>query len=91
MLPDKASKQPLEKKDYRATEIVRQPPIFEVIDSAELAARWSLPESWIRERTRCRAVDPIPHLKFGRYIRFRWGSSELTQWLERRAAGRKPS
>lgn len=25
---------------------------YEVIDATELAMRWSLPESWIREQTR---------------------------------------
>jgi hypothetical protein len=62
---------------------------IEIIDAEELAARLKLPKSWIMEGTRSRAVDPIPHLKFGRYVRFRWGSRELTQWLERRAGGRK--
>lgn len=62
---------------------------IEIIDAQELAARLKLPKSWILEGTRGRAVDPIPHLKFGRYVRFRWGSRELTQWLERRAGGRK--
>jgi hypothetical protein len=28
--------------------------------------------------------DPIPHLRLGRYIRFRWGSPELEAWLKRR-------
>ena len=63
---------------------------IEIIDADELAAKLKLPKSWILEGTRSRAVDPIPHLKFGRYVRFRWGSAELTEWLERRAGGRKP-
>jgi len=56
---------------------------YEVIDSAELAKRWSLPESWIREQTRSRASDPSPCLRFGKYVRFAWGSSGLTEWLAR--------
>jgi len=60
-------------------------PFYEIIDSKELARRWALPESWIRDQVRTRAVDKIPHLAFGRYRRFRWGSPELQQWLERRA------
>lgn len=59
-------------------------PPSEIIDSEELATRWKLPESWIREQTRSRALDPIPHLRFGRYVRFAWGSTELLKWLERR-------
>ena len=60
-------------------------PQFEIIDCPELAKRWSLPESWIREQVRSRAAaDPIPHVRFGKYVRFRWGSAELDAWMERR-------
>lgn len=53
---------------------------YEVIDSPELAKRWVLPESWIRDRVRSRAPDAIPHVKVGRYIRFEWGSPALESW-----------
>jgi hypothetical protein len=56
-----------------------------IIDAGELAAKLRLPKSWVMEQTRSRAVDPIPCLRFGRYVRFRWGSRELNGWLERRA------
>src|SRR5208283_3922909 len=49
---------------------------YEFIDSKELAARWALPESWVREQVRSRAADPLPHIRFGKYVRFRWGSPE---------------
>ena len=54
---------------------------IEIIDAEEMAARLKLPKSWILEGTRSRAIDPIPHLKFGRYVRFQWRSRELTQPL----------
>jgi hypothetical protein len=58
---------------------------YEVIDSKELATRWKLPESWIRDQVRSRAaLDPLPHIRFGKYVRFRWGSPELEGWAERR-------
>lgn len=57
---------------------------YEFIDSKELASRWNLPESWIREQVRTRSTDPIPHIRFGKYVRFRWGSPELEAWAERR-------
>ena len=57
---------------------------YEFIDSKELASRWALPESWIREQVRSRAADPLPHVRFGKYFRFRWGSHELEGWAERR-------
>ena len=58
-------------------------PQFELIDAPDLATRWHLPTSWIREQTRSRSVDPIPHLRLGRYVRFEWGSPELAAWLSR--------
>jgi hypothetical protein len=60
------------------------PQTFEFIDSKELALRWNLPESWVREQVRARSADPIPHMRFGKYVRFRWGSPELEAWAERR-------
>ena len=56
----------------------------EVIDTAELAKRWRLPESWIREQTRTRTGDPLPCVRFGRYVRFEWGSPKLVAWHDRR-------
>jgi hypothetical protein len=55
----------------------------ELIDSAELAARLRVPESWIRNRTRARTPkeERIPCLRLGRYVRFEWGSPRLRNWL----------
>lgn len=57
-------------------------PTLEIIDTPTLAARLSVPASWIASHTRARATDVIPHLRLGKYCRFRWGSEELTQWLQ---------
>lgn len=56
---------------------------IEIIDSKELASRWHLPESWVRDRVRTRSDDPLPHVKVGRYVRFEWGSPELVEWWAR--------
>ncbi len=56
---------------------------IEIIDSKELASRWRLPESWVRDRVRARSDDPLPHVKVGRYVRFEWGSPELVEWWAR--------
>ena len=57
----------------------------EVINSAQLAKRWGVSESWIRNQTRpSRTRDPIPFLRLAKKPHFRWGSSELDAWLERR-------
>lgn len=56
----------------------------EIIDSAELARRWNVPETWIREYTRCRTQNTIPHIRLGRYVRFAWDSPDLDHWLQQR-------
>lgn len=66
-----------------------QPPVLETITAEELAKRWSLPASWIREQTRSRASDPLPCIRFGKYVRFAWLSPELEQWLSRRRSNGK--
>jgi len=45
-------------------------PSYEVVDAIELAQRWRVPVSWIREQTRDRASDPLPCVRLGRYVRF---------------------
>jgi hypothetical protein len=82
MLPVNPSKERLEAERYVNASPVHQ--IYEVIDSAELAKRWNLPESWIREQTRHRAADPIPCVRAGRYVRFEWGSPKLLAWWAKR-------
>jgi hypothetical protein len=57
---------------------------YEFIDCKQLAVRWSVPETWVRERVRTSSDDPLPHVRFGKYVRFRWGSPELEDWAERR-------
>jgi len=63
-------------------------PTFELIDANELARRLSLPASWVRSHTRRRTTDEIPAARFGRYVRFRWGSPELERWIAAHEAGR---
>jgi hypothetical protein len=60
----------------------------ELIDSAELAERWRVPESWIRNRTRARTPkeERIPCVRLGRYVRFEWGSVPLSEWLAKKRA-----
>jgi hypothetical protein len=56
---------------------------IELIDAAELASRWRVPESWVRNHTRaCTPKDErIPCIRLGRYVRFEWGSPRLAEWL----------
>lgn len=53
---------------------------YEVVDAIELARRWRVPVSWIREQTRGRAADPLPCVRLGRYVRFEWRSPKLIEW-----------
>jgi hypothetical protein len=56
---------------------------YELIDGRELAARWKVTASWVRKQ--CAAPENcLPHLKLGRYVRFLWGSPDLSAWLARR-------
>jgi hypothetical protein len=59
---------------------------FELVDSAELANRWKVPESWIRNHTRARTPkeERIPCIRLGRYVRFEWGSPQLAEWLAKK-------
>jgi hypothetical protein len=63
---------------------IRENVAFEIIDSEELAKRWGVPETWVRDQVRRRALDPIPHVRLGKYIRFEWGSEPLNDWWARR-------
>jgi hypothetical protein len=66
-----------------------QESFFEVLTAEELAQRWRVPPSWVRDQCRSRCSDPIPHARLGRYVRFSWGSPELIQWWGRRQSSSK--
>ena len=57
----------------------------EILTPQQVAERLQLPESWVYEQTRNRAsvrgADPLPYMKVGRYLRFKW--SDVLAWLER--------
>jgi hypothetical protein len=64
-------------------------PFYEVLTAEELATRWRVPETWVREQTRSRCADPIPHIRLGRYVRFSWNSPELAAWWKRRQSSNR--
>jgi len=64
-------------------------PFFEVLTAEELASRWRVPETWVRDQTRSRCLDPIPHIRLGRYVRFSWNSPELAAWWKRRQSSNR--
>jgi len=60
------------------------PTRYEFIDCRELGRRLAVPISWVRDQTRSRSQDPLPHVNFGKYVRFLWGSPALELWIRRR-------
>ena len=57
------------------------------LDFRGLAAKLGTSEQWVRHNVRRTYTrDPIPHLRFGRMIRFVWDSPEMQEWIERRKA-----
>ena len=56
-----------------------------LLTPAELAARLSVPQSWVREKTRQRARvrdgDPLPVVRLGKYVRFNW--TDVEKWIAR--------
>ncbi len=56
--------------------------IDRLIDPKELARELGVPVSWIYSRTRQKGPDTIPHLKLGKYCRFRL--EEVLEWLKKK-------
>jgi len=52
----------------------------ELLTVSEIASALKVPVSWVYERTRRSGGDRIPHIKLGKYLRFRWAA--VRQWLE---------
>ncbi|SHI01894.1 helix-turn-helix domain-containing protein [Desulfofustis glycolicus] len=55
----------------------------ELLTVPELASKLRVPESWVYAQTRRQDVNRIPHLRIGKYRRFRL--DEVLAWLDRRA------
>ena len=53
----------------------------EFLTVKEMAEKLRVPVSWIYARTRLRGQDTIPHLKVGKYLRFK--EAKVLEWLER--------
>ena len=48
----------------------------------EIAAYLGVSKDWIYHRTAPSAEDPIPHFKFGKYVKFDPESEEFQAWLQ---------
>jgi excisionase family DNA binding protein len=54
----------------------------------QLSEKLNVPSSWVREKTRNRARlrdrDPLPVVRLGKYVRFRWADVEA--WIARQGS-----
>jgi excisionase family DNA binding protein len=51
----------------------------------QLAELLNLKVSWIYDRTRCTGSELIPHVRFGRQIRFHIESEDFQSWINAHA------
>ena len=58
--------------------------LLELLTVDEIAAALRVSPSWVYERVRKRGKDKIPHLKIGKYLRFRL--NEVRIWVDQGAA-----
>jgi excisionase family DNA binding protein len=58
--------------------------LLELLTVNEIAAALRVPASWVYERIRRRGRERMPHLKLGKYLRFRL--REVRTWIEQGAA-----
>jgi excisionase family DNA binding protein len=52
----------------------------ELLTVPEIASALKVPVSWIYDRVRRSGPEQIPHIKLGKYLRFRW--SAVQGWLD---------
>ncbi len=53
-----------------------------------LAEFLGVPKTWIYDRTRVKGPEVIPHVKFGKYVRFEPESRAFQEWLDRHRIAR---
>ena len=57
----------------------------ELLTVEDVAAFLRVPKSWVYERTRRRGIERLPHVKLGKYLRFRL--SEVAVYVEKLRRG----
>jgi hypothetical protein len=57
----------------------------DLLTPAQLAGRLGVTTRWVNLYSRrTYTKDPIPHVRFGKFLRYRWDSAEFQSWLKRR-------
>ncbi len=54
----------------------------QILTVAEVAELLRVPISWVYDHVRGEGIDRLPHIKLGKYVRFR--ASAIREWLEHR-------
>lgn len=62
--------------------LIGQHTVTPLLDARQAAALMNVPPSWLLAQAR---AGRIPHVRFGRYVRFQRG--ELLAWADRRRSG----
>jgi hypothetical protein len=70
--------------ELKQPEAAVRPHVPKLVDLAELARLWSLPKTWLQHHTRAGAADPLPCIRFGKYVRIDLEDPRLAAWLARR-------
>ena len=52
----------------------------QLLTVSEIAETLKVPVSWVYERTRRRGTERLPHMKIGKYLRFR--KEDVLGWLD---------
>jgi excisionase family DNA binding protein len=58
--------------------------LLELLTVDEIAAALRVSRSWVYERVRKRGRDKMPHIKIGKYLRFRL--NEVRNWVDQGVA-----
>lgn len=58
----------------------------EFLTVQDVARRLKVRASWVYDQVRC-DLDPLPHYKIGKYLRFLW--PEVSAWVEKRCRARQ--
>ena len=57
-----------------------------LLDVNDIARELKIPKTWIYSRTRLKGPERIPHVKIGKYCRFR--IQDVIEWLEQKDGAR---
>jgi predicted DNA-binding transcriptional regulator AlpA len=60
-------------------------PVSMLLTPEQLAEKLAVSVAWVRDQTRHRTYvrekDPLPCVRLGKFVRFRW--SDIEQWIDR--------